>query len=179
MSTASELKEQGLALFRQERLSEAAERFSHAAALFAAAGEAPEAAEMRNNLAVIHLADKNYAAALEAVTGTPEAFRAAGDRLREAQALSNLAAANEGLGELETAGEGYFAAIEIFTGLDERENRSACWKALSGLQIKQDKKLQALASMQAGLNLQSRKLSAREKTLKGLIDKAFKLMNAR
>jgi tetratricopeptide (TPR) repeat protein len=178
MPTASELKDQGLALFRQDRLAEAAERFTQAAALFTTEGQAPAAAEMRNNLAVIHLADKNWPAALEAVTGTPEVFRAAGDRLREAQALSNLAAANEGLGELETAAEGYVAAIEIFTELGEKENRSACWKALSGLQVKQDKKLQALASMQAGLNLQS-KLSAREKTLKGLLDKAFKLMNGR
>jgi tetratricopeptide (TPR) repeat protein len=179
MSTAAELKEQGLSLFRQDRLAEAAERFSQAAALSAAAGEIAAAAEMRNNLAVIHLAEKNWTAALEAVAGTPEVFRAAGDRMREAQALSNVAAANEGLGELEAAGEAYLAAIEIFTALGERENRSACWKALSGLQIKQDKKLQALASMQAGLNLQTTKLSAREKTLKGLLDKAFKLMNGR
>jgi tetratricopeptide (TPR) repeat protein len=179
MRTAAELKEQGLSLFRQDRLAEAADRFSQARALYSAAGDAPAAAEMGNNLAVVHLAEKNFAAALEAVTGTPKVFREAGDRMREAQALSNLAAANEGLGELEAAGEGYLAAIELFTELDERENRSACWKALSGLQIKQDKKLQALASMQAGLNLQTTSLSAREKTLKGLIDKAFKLMNGR
>jgi tetratricopeptide (TPR) repeat protein len=179
MPTAAELKEQGLNLFRQDRLAEAADRFSQAAVLYATAGQAPAAAEMRNNLAVIHLAEKNWPAALDAVQGTPEVFRAAGDRMREAQALSNLAAAQEGLGELETAAEGYLAAIEVFTELGERENRSACWKALSGLQIKQDKKLEALASMQAGLELQTTKLSAREKSLKGLIDKAFKLMNGR
>ena len=176
MPTAAELKEQGLALFRKDRLAEAADRFAQAAALYAAEGQPPAAAEMRNNLAVIHLAEKDWQAALADVDGTPEVFRAAGDRLREAQALSNLAAANEGLEELETAAEQYVAAIEIFTELGEKENRSACWKALSGLQIKQDKKLQALASMQAGLNLQP-KLSIREKTLKGLLDKAFKLMN--
>jgi len=179
MPTAAELKDEGLSLFRQERLAEAADRFAQAAALYASAGDAPAAAEMRNNLAVIHLAEKNWTAALEAVTGTPEVFRAAGDRMRQAQALSNLAAANEGLGELEAAGEGYLAAIELFTELGERENRAACWKALSGLQIKQDKKLEALASMQAGLNLQTTRLSAREKTLKGLLDKAMKLMNGR
>jgi tetratricopeptide (TPR) repeat protein len=175
MPTASELKDQGLALFRQEKLAEAADCFTQAAALFTAQGHAPAAAEMRNNLAVIHLAEKNWAAALEAVTGTPEVFRAAGDRLREAQALSNVASASEGLGEYETAAERYVEAIEIFTELGETENRSACWKALSGLQFKQDKKYQALASMQAGLNLQP-KLSLRERHLKGLLDRAFKLM---
>ncbi len=176
MTTAAELKDKGLALFRKDRLAEAADCFTQAAALYAAGGQAPAAAEMRNNLAVIHLAAKDWQAALADVNGTPEIFRAAGDRLREAQALSNRAAANEGLEELEAAAEHYLAAIEIFTELGEKENRSACWKALSGLQIKQDKKLQALASMQAGLNLQP-KLSMREKTLKGLLDKAFKLMN--
>ena len=58
------------------------------------------------------------------------------------------------------------------------QHRAACWKALSNLQIKQDNKLQALASMQIGLNL-STDLSPKEKTLKGLIDQAFKLMNGR
>ena len=59
--------------------------------------------------------------------------------------------------------------------LRENENRAACYKALSGIQIKQDKKFQALASMQSGLNL-TKALSPKEKTLKGLLDQVFKLM---
>jgi tetratricopeptide (TPR) repeat protein len=178
MPAAREHKAAGLAAFRADRLDEAAERFTAAAEAFAAAGEPVEAAEARNNLAVVRLALKDWPGALAAVSGTPETFRAAGDRLREAQALANRAAALDGAGDLEAAAEDYVTAIEIFSELGETETRAACWKALSALQIKQDKKLQALASMQAGLNL-TPKLSAREKTLKGLIDKAFKLMNGR
>ena len=176
MPSPAELKELGLAHFRQDRLPEAAEHFTLAADLFTAQGDALAAAEMRNNLAVVRLAQKDWPAALAAVEGTPEIFAAAGDKMRQAQAISNRANALEGNSQFEPAAEAYVQAIDLFTELGEKENRAACWKALSGLQIKQNDKFQALASMQAGLNL-SPKLSAREKTLKGLIDKAFKLMN--
>lgn len=178
MPTAAELKEQGLAAFRDERLDDAAARFAEAAEAFTLEGRPLDAAEARNNLAVVRLARKDWAGALEAVEGTPEVFRQAGDKLRQAQALSNQANALEGAGELERAAEDYVAAIDLFTELGEKETRAACWKALSGLQIKQNKQLEALASMEAGLNL-TPTLTAREKTLKGLIDRAFKLMNLR
>jgi tetratricopeptide (TPR) repeat protein len=176
MSSASDLKSQGLAAFRKERLAEAATLFDQATQAFAAQGQPLEAAELRNNLAVVRLAQKDWPGALAALDGTPETFRAAGDKLRQAQAISNQANAREGNSDLERAAELYVEAIDLFTELGEKENRAACWKALSGLQIKQDHKLQALASMQAGLNL-APKLSAREKTLKALIDRAFKMMN--
>jgi tetratricopeptide (TPR) repeat protein len=176
MPSPSDLKALGLAAFREEKLDEAASCFAQAAEDFAAQGQPLEAAEVRNNLAVVRLAQKDWPAALAALEGTPETFAAASDRLRQAQALSNQANAREGNSDLERAAELYVQAIDLFTQLGEKENRAACWKALSGLQIKQDNKLQALASMQAGLNL-TPKLSAREKTLKSLIDRAFKLMN--
>ncbi len=178
MPDAHRLKDEGLALFRQERLPEAAERFLAAAELFGAQGQRDQQAEMLNNVCVVRLAEQDWEAALQAAAGTPDVFRAHGDTLREAQACSNLAAAHDGAGRLEQAAELYVRAIELFTQLGERPNRAACWKALSGLQIKQNKQLQALASMRAGLGL-SEKLSAREKSLKGLIDRAFKMMDGR
>ena len=175
MPTPVELKEQGLAYYRQEQYAEAAERFGQSAEAYAAQGDPLAAAEARNNLAVVRLAQEDWGAALAAVEGTPEVFAAAGDRLRQAQAIANLANAHEGAGHLDPAADNYERAIELFTELGETETRAACWKALSGVQIKQDKKLQAMASMQAGLKL-APKLSPREKTLKGLLDQAFKLM---
>ena len=175
MPTPVELKEQGLAFYRQDKYAEAAERFAQSAEAYAAQGDAPAAAEARNNLAVVRLAQEDWPGALAAVEGTPEVFAAAGDRLRQAQAIANLANAHDGAGHLDPAAENYERAIELFTELGETETRAACWKALSGIQIKQDKKLQAMASMQAGLKL-APKLSPREKTLKGLLDQAFKLM---
>ena len=175
MPTASELKEQGLAFYRQEQYAEAAERFAQSAEAYTAQAEPLAAAEARNNLAVVRLAQQDWQAALAAVEGTPQVFAAAGDRLRQAQAIANLANAHDGAGHLDPASDNYERAIELFTELGETDTRAACWKALSGVQIKQDKKLQAMASMQAGLKL-APKLSGREKTLKGLLDQAFKLM---
>jgi tetratricopeptide (TPR) repeat protein len=178
MSTANELKEHGLRLFREDKLPEAAEQFQAAAEAYQGAGDELSAAEMRNNVCVVRLAEKNWDAALAAVEGTPELFARQGQRLRQAQALSNLAAAHDGAGRLDQAASLYEQAIDLYKELGDTENRAACWKALSNLQVKQDNKLQALASMQAGLSLQS-ELSPKEKTLKGLIDQAFKLMNTR
>jgi tetratricopeptide (TPR) repeat protein len=175
MAKPVELKEQGLAFYRQEKYDEAAERFAQSAEAYATQGDSPAAAEARNNLAVVRLAQENWDAALAAVQGTPQIFAVAGDRLRQAQAIANLANAHEGAGHLDPAAENYERAIELFTELGETDIRAACWKALSGVQIKQDKKLQAMASMQAGLKL-APKLTPREKTLKGLLDQAFKLM---
>ena len=175
MPNAAELKEQGLAFFHKDQLPEAAERFAQAASAFDAQAEPVQAAEARNNLCVVRLAQQDWQGALSAVTGTPEVFAAAGDRMRQAQAIANLANAHDGAGHVAPAAQYYEQAIELFTELGETETRAACWKALSGVQLKQDKKFQAMASMQAGLKL-APKLSAREKTLKGLLDQAFKLM---
>lgn len=178
MPTSDELKTQGLNHFHAERYDEAAEAFAEAATAFAAQGERGSAAEMMNNVAVVCLARQQWGMALNAAQGTPEIFRALGDKLREAQAISNVANALDNLGRLDEAAQHYEQAIDIFSALGEKQNRAACWKALSNLQIKQDKKLQALASMHAGLNL-AENLSPREKTLKGLLDKAMTLMGGR
>ncbi len=177
MPTATQLKETGLSYFRLDQYTDAAARFAEAAAAFEAENLPVDAAEMRNNLCVVRLAEKDWAAALAAVEDTPAVFKAAGDATREAHAIGNLARALEGVERLDEATSTYEQAIELYTALGaaENDNRAACYKALSGIQIKQDKKFQALASMQSGLNL-TQTLSAKEKTLKGLLDQVFKLM---
>ena len=178
MTNADSAKAQGLQYFQQDKLAEAVGQFQEAARLYQAADQLVSAAEMLNNVAVVRLAEKDWDAALAATQGTPELFAQHGQRLRQAQALSNQAAAHDGAGRLDQAAALYEQAIDLYKELGDTENRAACWKALSSLQVRQDNKLQALASMQAGLNLQT-ELSPKEKTLKGLLDQAFKLMNTR
>jgi tetratricopeptide (TPR) repeat protein len=132
-------------------------------------------------VAVVMLAQKKWALALAAVQGTPEVFRELGDRSREAQALANLANAHDNAGHLDEAAKLYEQAVDLFTALGEKENRAACWKALSALQLRQNKQLQSLASMHAGLALTEdlRDLSVKEKTLKAMLDKAMKMIGGR
>jgi tetratricopeptide (TPR) repeat protein len=156
-------------------LAEAATAFTEAQRQFEAAGDRAAAAEMRNNLCVIHMAQEAWPAAIAVVAETPETFRELGDSMREAQALANLAAAHDGAGHIDQAAELYVQAIDLFGQLGERDTRAACFKKLSNLQVKQGNKLQALASMRSGLNL-STELSAQEKVLKEALDKATRLM---
>ncbi|MGH2523142.1 MAG: tetratricopeptide repeat protein [Anaerolineales bacterium] len=175
MPSPADLQHEGLQHFQADRLAEAAGCFAEAARLFAAQGDRASAAEMKNNLCVVRLAQEEWDAALAAVGGTPEIFRERGDRLREAQAFANLARAHEGANHPDQAAELYEQAIDLLAELGEKETRAACWKALSGIQLKQGKQLQAMASMQAGLNLVP-SLSPKEKTLKALLDKAMQMM---
>jgi tetratricopeptide (TPR) repeat protein len=170
-----DLQASGLSHYRAERYPEAAAAFAEAAAGFESAGDRASAAEMRNNLCVVRLALEDWAGALAAVEGTPQVFQAQGNRLREAQAIANLAAAHDGAGHVEQAAAFYVQAIDLFGQLGETETRAACFKKLSALQIKLGQQMQALASMHSGLSL-SAELSPKEKMLKEMIDKAVKLM---
>ena len=175
MATAARLREQGLLHYQAECFAEAALEFDMAARAYQESGEFATAAEMRNNLCVIRMAQADWPGAVEAVSGTAEVFHDCGDGVREAQAIANLAAARDGAGEVETAAELYVQAIDLFGQLGEREVRSACFKKLSALQVKQGQQLQALASMRSGLHL-SDELTPREKTLKALLNKAMRMM---
>jgi tetratricopeptide (TPR) repeat protein len=98
-----------------------------------------------------------------------------GDAPHEAQAIANLAAAHDGAGHVDEALALYQQAIDLFGAMGEKDNRAACFKKLGALQIKRGQQMQALVSMQAGLNL-SPKLSAKEKTLKGVLGQAMKMI---
>ena len=177
MPGAEELKQQGLHLFRADRLAEAAEKFAEAARACAAQGDRAGEAEMLNNLCVARMGLKEWAAAIAAVEPTLAVFQELGDELRATQAVANLAAAHDGAGHVEQAEALFEQAVDLFGELGEKENRAACYKALSALQIKQGKQLQALASMQSGLGL-SPSLSGREKRLKFMLDKAIQLIQS-
>jgi tetratricopeptide (TPR) repeat protein len=168
------LRQAGLDHYRADRLPEAAQAFAEAAAAYDAAGDRAAAAEMRNNAAVVRMAQADWAGAQAALAGTPELFRALGDRRREGEALANQAAAHDGAGDAEPAVALYLQAIDRLGEAGEAETRAACYKKLSALQIKLGQQLQALASMRSGLNLSS-ELSPKEKALKELLDKAMKM----
>jgi len=112
---------------------------------------------------------------MAAVAGTPEIFHELGDALRKAQATANLAAAHDGAGHVDEALALYEQAVDQFGELGEKDNRAACFKKLSALQVKRGQQMQALASMQSGLNL-SEKLTTKEKALKGALDQAMKMI---
>ncbi len=170
---AEALKKSGLAHFSSDRFAEAAIAFDQAALAYEAAGRPADAAEMRNNLCVVKMSQDDWPGALAAVEGTEAVFAAAGDGRREAQAIANRAACFEGLGRVDEALQTYQRAIDLLGELGEHDTRSACYKRMSGLQVKSGRQLEALASMRSGLDL-TNKPSMRERMLKGMLDKAVK-----
>lgn len=170
---AEQLKKTGMAHFNADRFTEAAAAFDQAALAYDLAGRAEDAAEMRNNLCVVKMSQDDWPGALAAVDGTEVVFAAAGDVRREAQAIANRAACYEGLGQVDQALQTYQQAIDRLSEVGESETRAACFKRMSGLQVKSGHQLQALASMRSGLDLTD-KPSLRERMLKGMLDKAVK-----
>lgn len=171
---AQQLAEEARAAFQAGRYEAAASLFERAHALSAQAGDALAAAEMANNLSVARLQAGDAAGALAAVQDTDQAFAQAGDTVKQAMALGNQAAAQEALGQLETALTLYQQSADLLKPYpDQAETRAIVLKSISSLQVRTGRQLEALASMNAALD-QQKKLSLREKLLHKLLRIPFK-----
>ncbi|MDZ7843622.1 MAG: hypothetical protein U5K99_02295 [Anaerolineales bacterium] len=129
----------------------AAEAYAGAAEALREGGQDLDAAEMENNRAVSLLQINRAEGAREAVRGTAEIFAAAGDLKRQAIALANTAAAEEGLGEKERALELYRRSADLLAELGEDQLRAEVMKSISSLQLRDRDALGALFSMRRGL----------------------------
>ena len=149
--------QRALLAFRQGRFAEAAEGFGVARLAYSAAGDPLAEAEAANNLSVALLQAGRPDEALRAVEGSPEAFDRLGDSARAAQALGNLASALEACGDLVAAEGAYTQALQRFTELDDREAQATILSSLSQLQLKRGRPIDALTTMQAGLERKPRR----------------------
>jgi tetratricopeptide (TPR) repeat protein len=165
--SAEELEDSGSSAYKSERWSDAAQGFLAARAGYVDRGDELKAAEMGNNACVAFLKAGNPRLALEAVDGTAQTFDRLGDTKRAAQAMGNQASALEANGRTDEAERAYAAAADRFKKLGEAEARADTLKALSQLQLKRGRAIDALASMQQGLE-GSQKLSIRERFLRWL-----------
>lgn len=166
--TPESLAQRALQDFRQGRFADAAEGFRAAREAYERAGNLPAAAEAANNQSVALLQAGRPQEARQAVDGTPEVFERAGDSLRAAQAVGNLASAAEACGDLEAAERLYQAAQERFAVLGDGAAQATLLKSLSQLQLKRGRPLEALATMQAGLEQKPRR-SLRDRWLQRLL----------
>lgn len=155
--------------FRQGRFADAARGFQAARESFEQAGDVANAAEAANNLCVALLQARQPVEALRAVQGTPEVFDGLGDAQRAAQAVGNLASALEATGDLSAAEHAYQQALERFTNLKDREAQATILSSLSQLQLKRGRPLEALTTMQAGLDQKPRR-SWRDRWVRRVLD---------
>ena len=129
----------------------AAQAFEAAQQGYLSQGDGLNAAEMANNCSVAYLQAGDGQAALKAVEATVAIFAEAGDLRRQGMALGNMASALEAVDRTEEAAEAYLQSASMLEKAGEDQLRANVMHSLSMLQFRSGKQLQALASMQSGL----------------------------
>ena len=110
--------------------------FSQAAQAYASMQDGLNAAEMKNNESVAWLQAGNAREALQATDGTEEVFQKAGDIRRQGIAVSNRAAALEGLKKWKEALAEYDRAAALFEEAGEGDMHSIVRKAAANINLK-------------------------------------------
>ncbi|TAK11027.1 MAG: tetratricopeptide repeat protein [Anaerolineae bacterium] len=146
-----QLAAEGKRHYQQGDYGAAAESFHRAQEASRGAGQPLDAAEMANNRSVALLQNGDAAGALAAVEGTPAVFERGGERLKLAMAWGNRAAALDALGRLPDAETDYLKAADLLRELGEDSLHADVMKSLSALQLRSGRQLEALATMQAGV----------------------------
>lgn len=130
------LAEQGKKEYEQENYLAAAERFSQAAQAYTVMKDLLNSAEMKNNQSVALLQAGKAKEALQATDGTEEIFQKAGDIKRQGIAISNRAAALEGMKKWKEALAEYDRAASVFEQIGEGDMHSIVRKAAANLNLK-------------------------------------------
>lgn len=177
-TTAHELKEEGLRLFQEGLYEEAANAFEQAKAMFIAAGNEIEAAEMTNNLGVIHRLHGKWDEAIANLEESREKFALLGDRDREAQTLGNLGGLYASKGERDKAQECLRQAADIFAELGDAQRQGETLLALGVQMWKTSDRSGGVAVYEAGLHT-LQKPTASQKTLRGLLGLRTRLLGGK
>jgi tetratricopeptide (TPR) repeat protein len=174
--TPEELNQEGKTAYEREEFEQAARAFEAAERGYAAAGDSLNAAEMANNRSVALLQGGDAQGALDAVGTTPEIFAQAQDTRRHAMSLGNKAAALAGLGNREEAEKLYWESARMLNEIGDTELRASVLQAISRLQMRSGRYMEAMASMQSGLD-QVEKPNWIQRLLKKLLQIPTRMLN--
>jgi len=173
--TPQQIAKEAQSAYKMGDYASAAQSFEAARQSYLAADNPLMAAEMANNLSVALLQTGDPQGALQAVEGTAALFSEAGDQKRQALALGNQAAALEALKRLEEAEQAYWQSAEILKTLGETDLRLSVMQSISALQLRSGRQLQAVATMQSGVeNIE--KPTSKQRLLKRLLKIPLKMM---
>jgi tetratricopeptide (TPR) repeat protein len=169
---------QGMEDYRNGRVEQAVETFTELKEAYAAEGNEVKADEMANNLAVALLELDQAVQAIRLVENTPQRFINADEPVLAAQAYGNLGAALAAAGRTDEAESAYRQSLKLFQAHDHDEGTAFVGQALSQLQLKQGRALEALASMETSLEGQ-KKPGLRQRLLRKLLKLPFRLTGGR
>jgi tetratricopeptide (TPR) repeat protein len=171
-----ELKKEAERAYQKKDYLAAAKDFQAAAAGFSQNDAQLEAAEMLNNASVAYLQARQPESALDSALDTDETFAAAGDQRRQAIALGNQAAAYEALDDLDSAARAYQASSDLLKEIGDQELRPSVMQSLSAVQLRQGQQMEALFTMQAGLE-GIEKPGLKQKLIKKVLRSPFSYFN--
>jgi tetratricopeptide (TPR) repeat protein len=169
------LKEANHAYKKGDYLS-AARLFVASAQAFSEEGNDLQAAETNNNACVAYLQIDENEKALSVVENTTEILEASKDPIKPAMAWGNLGSALEANDRFEEAEMAYTKSAELLREAGEDKLRSNVLQSLSALQLNDGRKLEAWATMKAGVDGIKRP-NIKQRTLKQLLEMPFKFLN--
>jgi len=173
--TPNKLAQEGKAACQRSDYLGAGRAFQAAAEGFEAAQDLANAAEMLNNSSVAYLQAGDAQEALNKVEKTPAMFASVGDLRRQGMALGNIAAALEALGRVAEAVEAYQQSAELLKQAGDDDSRIRVVQSLSSLQLRKGQQLQALVTMQVGLE-DVKKPTPQQRLLKRLLGIPFQML---
>ncbi len=149
--TLQELIDQANQAYQARNYLNAASLFEAVSQTWLVRQEELNAAESLNNASVAYLQAGHPEKALEIVRPTIKTFQDAKDIHRLGLAYGNLAAALEACDKKEEAFSAYQQAADLLLHAGDNENRLQVLQAISALQLKTGKQIQALSTMQSAL----------------------------
>jgi len=149
-SQAKKFHDEGVALFRKGNLEGALQKFTNA--LQEADNNSRRAAEICNDLGVVHTQLEDYEAAHQALDEAQNRFTTLNDEKGQAQTLGNRAALYQAEGLLEEAVETYKESAQLFEALGENDMAMYVWQAVSRLRMKQGQYIAAIGAYEEGVD---------------------------
>lgn len=174
--TIEQLKNEADRAYNSKDYLAAAKSYSAAADGYSQIDEQLQAAEMQNNASVAYLQANQPGEALKSAQDTDQVFADAGDLRRQAIALGNQAAAYEALDQLGAAAKAYQESSNLLKEIGDHELRPTVMQSLSAVQLRLGQQMDALVTMQAGLE-EIEKPSLKQKLVKKILRSPFNYFN--
>lgn len=151
MTSANDLKEQGIMLFNQHDYENASRIFQQALEQYETDGDADMVAEMQVNIGLAHRSLDENQQALELMEQSLRHFQAQDDKLRTAQVLGNLGGVYAAINDYDNAHESYRKSADMFNELEEVQLYSQTLLALGRLQFTSGKIVEGSTTYRIGL----------------------------
>jgi tetratricopeptide (TPR) repeat protein len=154
----------------------AADNYNASRIGFQAQGDLIKMAEMANNCSVARLKEGDPETALRVLEGVDLIFEQEGDIKGLAITLGNRGAALDALNRRDESAIDYKKSADLFRRCGESELYAVTMQSLSALQLRNGKAIEALVSLQHGIN-QIKKPRFSHRLIKKLLDIPFRLSN--